>query len=264
VKKKYFIILKLARNQISLGDIIRALEFFKNQNYEIVTDYTYNQFFKNFNKKNILTFSKFKKKRISNKKIINLIIGKKIKDSVFDINDHLKKKINKISTYKIFKELEKFKKKVNTNKLNKKKYMIGINKIVPRNWVIKSYPQKNWEDLSAILRENKNIKVSFQKKMSLKNYVKWIKSCDIIISVVGLGVHIAKYFDKKIIMLVGPTDFFESKNDGHIHKVFPDKRCHVHKRKLNLKYKNCNCMKNIKIEKIINKLDKITNYESRF
>ena len=139
--------------------------------------------------------------------------------------------------------------------------MIGINKIVPRNWEIKSYPQKNWEDLSAILRENKNIKVSFQKKMSLKNYVKWIKSCDIIISVVGLGVHIAKYFDKKIIMLVGPTDFFESKNDGNIHKVFPDKRCNVHKRKLNLKYKKCNCMKNIKIEKIINKLDKITNYE---
>ena len=33
--------------------------------------------------------------------------------------------------------------------------------------------------------------------MSLNKYVTWIKSCDIIISVVGLGVHIARYFNKK-------------------------------------------------------------------
>ena len=47
-------------------------------------------------------------------------------------------------------------------------------------------------------------------KYNLNNYVKWIKSCDTIISIVGLGVHIGSYFDKNIIMLSGPTDFYES------------------------------------------------------
>ena len=261
VKKKYFIILKIAKNQISLGDMIRVLEFFKNRDYEIVTDNNNNSFFKNFNKKNILTYSKFKNQKMINQNIINLVIGHKIENSIFDINNYLRKKINKVSTYELFKKLNKFKKKIKIKKLNKKKYKVGINKIVPQNWKIKSYPQKYWGNLNTILQENKNIKVSFQKKMSLENYVKWIQSCDIIISVVGLGVHIAKYFDKKIIMLVGPTDFAESKSDEYIYKIFPEKRCHVHKKKLNLKYKNCTCMKNIKVNKIINKLYKIINYE---
>ena len=37
-KKKYFIILKVAKNQISIGDMIRVLEIFKGYNYNIISD----------------------------------------------------------------------------------------------------------------------------------------------------------------------------------------------------------------------------------
>ena len=118
--------------------MIRVLEFFKNRDYEIVTDNNNNSFFKNFNKKNILTYSKFKNQKMINQNIINLVIGHKIENSIFDINNYLRKKINKVSTYELFKKLNKFKKKVKIKKLNKKKYKVGINKIVPQNWKIKS------------------------------------------------------------------------------------------------------------------------------
>jgi len=97
--------------------------------------------------------------------------------------------------------------------------------------------------------------------MPLNKYVNWIKSCDIVISVVGLGVHIARYFDKKIIILVGPTDFLESKKDPLFYKILPKMRCIIHKKKLNVYYKNCTCMQNIEEKKIINKVLKIANSE---
>ena len=41
-KNKYFIILKIEKNQISIGDTIRVLEIFKGQDLEIVSDKKYN------------------------------------------------------------------------------------------------------------------------------------------------------------------------------------------------------------------------------
>ena len=254
-KNKYFIILKIEKNQISIGDTIRVLEIFKGQDLEIVSDKKYNIFFRNFNKKNIIPFSKFKSYK--EKKIINLVIGKKIKSTIFDINDHIDNKVDKISTFNIFKKLKKFKKKNRLKDIPKKRLKIGINWIVPINWKIKSYPFIKWKKIYVALNKHKNIDVSFQKKISLNRYITWIKSCDILISVVGLGVHIARYFEKTVIVLVGPTDFSESKNDKMFYKIFPKKRCSVHKKMLNVNYKNCNCMQNIDEKKIINKIFKI-------
>ena len=56
---------------------------------------------------------------------------------------------------------------------------------------------------------DKKFLIEYQPKLSTVPYIKWIKSCDIIISVVGFGIHIASYFDKKIIMLSGPTDHYD-------------------------------------------------------
>ena len=50
-------------------------------------------------------------------------------------------------------------------------------------------------------------------------------------------------------LLSGPTDFFESNKNPKIVKIKPDKRCKIHEKKLNVFYKNCNCMKKIKVRK---------------
>ncbi len=258
-KKNYFILFKVGKNQISIGDMIRVLEIFKNYNYQIVTSKNYNSFFKKFNGKNIVTFSQFKNRKNQIQSIINLVVGEKKDKAVFDVNRHISKKIDKISTFDLFKKLNKFKKKNKLNLIKRKKYKIGINWIVPQRWKIKSYPQKKWREVNETLNNYKNIKISLQNKMSLNKYVTWIKSCDIIISVVGLGVHIARYFNKRVIILVGPTDFLESKNDPLFKKIFPKKRCYIHKKKLNVYYKYCKCMQNIEEKKIINQVLNITN-----
>ena len=49
--KNYFILLKVGKNQISIGDMIRVLEIFKNYKYEIVTSKNYNSFLKSLMEK---------------------------------------------------------------------------------------------------------------------------------------------------------------------------------------------------------------------
>ena len=250
---------KVGKNQISIGDVIRVLEIFKNYKYQIVTNKNYNSFFKKFNGKKIITFSQFKNQKNQGQNIINLVVGEKKDRAVFDVNRYISKKIDKISTFDLFKKLNKFKKNNKLNPIKKKIYKVGINWIVPQPWKIKSYPKKKWKEVMETLNNYKNVKISLQNKVPLNKYVTWIKSCDIIISVVGLGVHIARYFNKKIIVLVGPTDFLESENDPLFNKILPKKRCYIHKKKLNVYYKKCKCMQNIEENKIINQVLKITN-----
>lgn len=259
-KTNYIIICKISKNQIKIGDIIRVLELFKNNNFQIVTNKVHNSFFKKFNNKEVLDEKKFKNKD-KKAKIINLVIGKIIDNSFFDINDFIDSTPDKIITYDLFKKLKKFKEKKKFKFQHRDTYKIGFNWMVPSNWKIKSYPQKNWQYLETNLITNNNIKISWQKKMGLKNYVSWINSCDIIISVVGLGVHISRYFNKPTIVLIGPTDFQESKNDNFFFNIYPKKRCSVHKKKLNINYKKCSCMKTIEVKQIIKKTLDLLNYE---
>lgn len=59
---------------------------------------------------------------------------------------------------------------------------------------------------------------------------------------------------KKIIMLSGPTDFYESSKINNLYKIIPNKFCKIHKNKLNAFNKNCNCMKNIDVKKVLEKI----------
>ena len=95
------------------------------------------------------------------------------------------------------------------------------------------------------------------KKNDLLKYIDWIKSCDFIVSIVGLGVHISSFYKKKVLMLTGPTDFYESSLNKNITKIFPYKRCNIHRKKINLYSKNCYCMKYISSQNIYNKILKI-------
>ena len=60
-------------------------------------------------------------------------------------------------------------------------------------------------------------------------------------------------------MLVGPTDFEESKNNINLIKIFPNKRCKVHQKKLNIRYKKCSCMNNIDEYIILKNIKKLIN-----
>jgi ADP-heptose:LPS heptosyltransferase len=256
-KSSYYILYKKSKNQLPIGDVIRVLYFLKYRDYKIVTNKSFNSFFSKFNNKKIIDINKFQIKK--NHQIINLNIGENVKNSVFDINDYLSKIIDKKKTFDLYKKFFKYgieKKKI--KKIKKNKIKIGINWKVPSEWSIKSLPKKKWQNIIKELNI-KNIEVSKQKKFSLSKYVEWIKSCDIIISVVGLGVHISTFFDIKTIMLVGPTDFEESKNNINLIKIFPNKRCKVHQKKLNIRYKKCSCMNNIDEYIILKNIKKLIN-----
>ncbi len=261
-KKIYCIIYNQAKNQISLGDLIRVLKITKEENHFLVT-----------NKKNINFFKKLTNKRVKNIKtfkyltfkgnIINLVIGKRLEDAFFDINNYIKHKTSKVKTFKVFDYLnERFDTPLNkTIKIKRKKNLkIGFNSIVPKNWHIKSYPKKNWNALEKKLKSSDlKINILRQKRNNLFDYLSWIKQCDLLVSVVGLGVHICNYLDKQVVMLAGPTNFSESKKDKNIFQIFPEKRCSVHKKKLNVYFKNCSCMRNISPTKVYNKVLSVIN-----
>lgn len=260
---KYIVIYNSQKKySLSIGDVIRFLELIKSKNFLVATNKVNGSFFRNFNKKSIINIQKLKKQK-KNYKFVNLTLGLNLKNSFFDINDHISKNnLAKTSTYKL---IEKFKKKINFKKKNKNKFVlkkkskVGINWMVPKNWKIKSYPMKSWKLLEKKIKKKYSLKITWQKKNNLNNYVKWIKSCDTIISIVGLGVHIGSYFDKNIIMLSGPTDFYESNKNKKILKITPKNLCKVHSKKINIYYKNCNCMNNIKSEMILDKIHSVIN-----
>ena len=57
-------------------------------------------------------------------------------------------------------------------------------------------------------------------------------------------------FNKKIILLCGPTYFNEIGELKNTKVIKSSKLCNIHKKKLNLKVRNCKCMRGIKSKKI--------------
>lgn len=247
--------------KLSLGDVIRFLDVIKFQDFLIATNTENNNFFYHFNKKKVLNIfqNDFDYK---NYKIINLNLGKKKDNTFFDINDYITfENFSKVSTYelvKIFQSSTKNKTNgTNSNlKLNKNS-LVGFNWIVPKEWEIKSLPMEKWIDLKKKIYSKYNIKISWQKNDNLENYVDWIKGCDLLISIVGLGVHIANFFNKRIIMLSGPTDFLESNYQKNIKKILPENFCEYRPCNLINGINNCGCMGEIKVSKIFHEIEKM-------
>ena len=254
---KYCIIYKSSKNSLPIGDLFRVLFLLKDKKKTLLTN---KNSFKSFHKFKDIKLDQIKhiEKYNKNFKIINLYLGYKIQNSYFDINNYINKKIDKKITYNIFKKLIKIhKQRKNLNILKKKNIKIGINWKTPSNWKIKSYPIKKWNKLVKMLQNMGNLRVSWQKGQTLPKYINWLDSCDLIVSVVGLGAHISSYLGRKTILLVGPTDFYESSFDNNIKKIYPLKRCGIHSKKINLFYKKCNCMNNISEIQIFNAIKKV-------
>lgn len=118
---KYCIIYKSSINSLPIGDLFRVLFLLKNKKKILLTD---KNNFKNFNKFKDIKLDYFKnlKKYQKNFKIINLYLGYKIKETFFDINRYIKKKISKKITYDVFNNLIKLhKQKPKKHFFNRKK-----------------------------------------------------------------------------------------------------------------------------------------------
>jgi heptosyltransferase-2 len=96
------------------------------------------------------------------------------------------------------------------------KVTIGLNWKSGKKWPEKQLPQEFWDDLSVSFSESYIL--TFQEGFSdLAHYIKWINSCDTIITLDSLGLHIALSLEKKVIALFGPTNHkhVEMYNYGH-------------------------------------------------
>ena len=72
-----------------------------------------------------------------------------------------------------------------------------------------------------------------------------------------LGIHLSMVFDKDLVALIGPNNYNDLRLYKNVVQILPNKRCFVHKKKLNINYKKCSCMKNINEKKIIAAISKI-------
>ena len=82
---------------------------------------------------------------------------------------------------------------------------IGFNWKAGSKWPTKQLPKSWWNDLE----EKLNIKeeISWQEGFdNLEDYIEWINSCGILITLDSLGLHIALALNKKVVVLFGPTN----------------------------------------------------------
>lgn len=85
---------------------------------------------------------------------------------------------------------------------------IGLNWKVGQKWPGKSWPLENWEALEKLLQSDFDI--SWQEGFhNLSEYIKWISSCDYIVTHDSLGLHLALAMKKPFTALFGPTSSHE-------------------------------------------------------
>ena len=265
MKKNNLIILADSRySNFGLGDYLRIITFLPNLRYKKYNWISDKKLFPiadncDFITSKSLVNSKNAERKIKESDLIIDLYNNKIrfKNSIL-INSILKKTKNvKINTLNICGVLSKYfrikKYRLFTNKKRiKDNNSIFFNWIVPKDWKIKEYPIKEWKKLEILIKQNyPKIKVIWQKNTDdLSKLYKKIKKSKIVISTVGLGAHIGIHFNKKIILLCGPTYFNEIGELKNTKVIKSSKLCNIHKKKLNLKVRNCKCMRGIKSKKI--------------
>ena len=265
MKKNNLIILAYSKHSnFSLGDYLRILTFLPNlrfKNYFWISDKKLFPIADNcdFIKSKYKIDTKITKRLLSKSDLIIDLYNKKVKfkNSIL-INSMLRKTKNvKVNTLDICDILAKHFKiknyKLFTNKKkNNKKNSIFFNWIVPHDWRMKEYPLYKWKLLEKIIHENfPNTKVVWQKTTdNISQLFKKIENSKIIISTVGLGSHMAMLFNKKIILLCGPTYFKEIQDFKNTIIIKSSNLCKIHQKTLNLKVNSCRCMSGIENKEI--------------
>tara|TARA_B100000686_G_C16775450_1_gene968112 strand:- start:1902 stop:2729 length:828 start_codon:yes stop_codon:yes gene_type:complete len=268
--KTLTIITDSKKDDLGLGDYLRIISFLPNLKFNIInwiSDKKVINVAKLSDRINNFSLIQSKKEKKLIKKsdlILNLYIYKKNNKqniylrNILDSGDNTKQK-----TLNIYENLSKIfnikKYKIYSNKKLSKtvKYDFFFNWITPKDWKIKNYPKKSWKLLEEKLRENSQKKILWQNNNDgFLNYVKKIKNSKVVISVVGLGCHLAMLFDKPLVVLAGPTYFNEIDKYKKAKIVKPNKFCKIHSKKLNVKVKSCDCMNNIKYINIFKTIKK--------
>jgi len=88
---------------------------------------------------------------------------------------------------------------------NENLYKIGFNWKVGPKWPEKALPESFWKELEQRLQGQ--LSLSWQEGFNDINcYLKWINSCETIITLDSLGLHLAVALNKQVISLFGPTN----------------------------------------------------------
>lgn len=96
--------------------------------------------------------------------------------------------------------------------------VVGLNWQSGPKWPEKMLEFDIWKDIESSLSHR--YEVSWQQGFEdLNAYMAWINSCDTVITLDSLGLHLALLLDKKVIALFGPTDH-EEFSDEQISKIF--------------------------------------------
>lgn len=166
----------------------------------------------------------------------------------------------------------------NDYKLNRYKYLVGINTGGSRRWKYKKWRVDGFKDVIQELEKHPDVGVllfggeiesdlidelkSFSKnvintgtKNSLREFFALIDLVDVLITGDTLALHAATALKKKVICLFGPTSSTEIEDYGRIIKVIPEMDCLVcYKQDCNFVP---NCMEKISSEMVIEKIKNV-------
>ena len=117
----------------------------------------------------------------------------------------------------------------------------GFNTFVPAAWSIKELPTAHWQAIASILGSSR--KITWQPETSdLSEYVGWVKSCRVLISIIGLGCHIAELYGIPLVVLAGPTDYPEAHVNSRVRGMVPPMKCEHRPCFLPAGVNDCGCM----------------------
>ncbi|EQC47147.1 glycosyltransferase family 9 protein [Bacteriovorax sp. Seq25_V] len=137
----------------------------------------------------------------------NLTSFKSLDEKVINFSDELHS--DEVFEYQLARllGLKEFKKdiRINLNTKDRNTVDIGFNHQVGKKWPEKAMSPEFWKQLETSLSENYSI--SWQEGFDdIGEYINWIDSCRMIITLDSLGLHLAKYLGKRVIALFGPTN----------------------------------------------------------
>jgi len=142
-------------------------------------------------------------------------------------------------------------------------YDIGFNTIVGGKWLLKAWPEKNWNKLESKLKQE-GFSVSRQDKQGdevLSNlfiYMNWLNSCRLIVTNDTLGTHLSLALKKKVLGLFGPTSDKEYYFYNRGKAIFPEEiiKCRPCYSKAKCQ-RGRNCMEDISLERVYQEIKEL-------
>ena len=264
MKENLFILANTTKSLFGIGDYIRIMSVINNLNFKKIywlsneillpiardTKFFFKvdniKYLKNYDVKNGFVINCYEYGINGDGKYFlgNLFKNKKINDK-----KNTEKFVTKLMNFFSVKNYQVFS--------SKKKYLYEKNKILfgwhaPNRWKKKEMPMRKWKQLEKKLKKNYEINIEYQNhNKGLKELISQIKSSEFVITIVSLVAHLSALYNKKTILLSGPTIFSEYHKIDNLKLVRPSQNLTCKKCIIDKKNNNCICMNNIDINEII-------------